>query len=129
VLVGGVIGYQFDQDFQRALMCLRDQLLKILHVSVHRMDAAVIADVVSVVAQRRGGNRQQPDGIHAKVAQVVQLFRDAFQVPPAVGVAVPKGAHIQLIKNVILVPEGILSHFSFLVGHFLYCLDILQYKR
>jgi len=113
VLVGSMVWHQLDQNLERALMRLCNQLLEILHVAVHRVDAAVIADVVTVIAQRRWGNRQQPDSIHAKVAQVVQLFRDAFQVSPTVAIAVPESAHIQFVKDIILVPELRICHFLF----------------
>ena len=53
----------------------RRKALKSLERAVGRVDLGVVGDVVAVVAQRRGIERQQPERGDAEVLQVVELAR------------------------------------------------------
>ena len=75
--------------------------------AVHRVDVRVVGDVVAVVAQRRGIERQQPERVDAEILQVGELFDQAAEVADAVGVAVVESADVQLVDDRVLVPERI----------------------
>ncbi len=83
---------------------------KVVKRAVIRMDVEVIAHVVAVIAQGRGGNRQQPERVHAQLLQIVQLRRQPRQIADAVAVAgvvtaaVGKGAHENFVEDRGLIP-------------------------
>ena len=72
--------------------------------AVRRVDAAVVGDVVTLVAHRRGIEGEQPDRGDAEILQVVEVLREADEVADAVAVAVGEGAHVQLVDDGVLVP-------------------------
>ena len=72
--------------------------------AVGRIDAAVVGDVVAVVAQRGGVERQDPDRIDAELLHVVELLHQPGEVADAVVVAVEEGFDVQLIDDRVLVP-------------------------
>ena len=78
--------------------------------AVVRMDAAIIGDVVAVVAPRRGIERQQPDRIDAELGDVVELLHQARKVADAVIVRIEERFDMQLIDDRVLVPERVLEH-------------------
>ena len=70
----------------------RRNALKSSQRAVVGMDVGVVGDVVAVVAQRRGIERQQPERGDAEVLQVVELLGQAAEVADAVAVAVVERA-------------------------------------
>jgi hypothetical protein len=74
------------------------------------MDVVVVRNVVAVVLQRGGIERQQPERRHAEVLQIVELACESLKVTDAIAVAVSEGAHVQLVKHRLLVPERVLHH-------------------
>ena len=75
MLVGGVVDDQLDHHLHAALVGGVEELLEVVDGAVGRVDVDVVGDVVAVVAQRRGEERQQPEAGDAEVLQVVQLAR------------------------------------------------------
>ena len=89
--------------------------MKRLHVgqrAVVGMDAAVVGDVVAVVAPRRGIERQQPDRVDAELGDVVELRHQAGEVADAVVVGIEERLDVQLIDDRVLVPERIVRSAS-----------------
>src|SRR5215217_6754354 len=70
------------------------------------MDGGVVGDVIAVVAQWRGEERQEPQGRNAKALEVIQLTDQPLEVSDAVAVAVRESADVQLVDNGVFVPEG-----------------------
>ena len=60
MLIRGVIDHELGDDPQIAAVRLADKLLEVVHPPVGRVDVLVVGNVVAVVAQRRGIERQQP---------------------------------------------------------------------
>jgi hypothetical protein len=58
------------------------------------MDAIVVRDIISIVFERGGINRQQPQAIHPQFLYIIQLFDHAAQIAMTVVVAIVKCAHI-----------------------------------
>src|SRR5579875_279866 len=68
------------------------------------MDVAVVGDVVPVVTQRRGIERQQPQRRHPELLEVAELLDETPEIADAVAVAVVEGADVQLVEDGVLVP-------------------------
>jgi len=81
--------------------------LEIVQRSVGRIDVDVVGDVISVVAQGRGKERQEPDAGDAEVLEIVEPREQSREVPNAVAVRVGKGSDVELVDDRVLIPEGI----------------------
>jgi hypothetical protein len=86
----------------------RDEALHVRHAAVVGMDRAVLADVVAVVAPRRGVEGQEPDRVDAELGDVVELHQQSGKIADAVIVGVEERLHVQLVDDRVLVPERIL---------------------
>ena len=107
VLVGSVVDDEFGDDAQAAALGFVDEALEVLHRAEVRVDAAVIGDVIAVVAARRRVERHQPQRGDAELLQIVQLLGEADEVADAIIVAVGEGLHMELVDDRVLVPERI----------------------
>ena len=107
MLVGGVIEDQVGDDADAALVRGFGQGLEVLDRAEHGMNLAEVGNVVAVVLHRRREDGHEPQAVHAQVAEIIQFLRKAAQVAVAVAVAVEKTAHVNFIKDGILVPERI----------------------
>ncbi len=67
----------------RSCAALRKSL-EVVEIAVAGMDGSVVSDVVAIVAQRRGKERHQPDGVDAQFLQVVELLGQAAKIADAV---------------------------------------------
>ena len=74
---------------------------------------------VTVVTLRRRVKRQQPQGVHAQVLQILELLRKSGEIAYAIVVAIGKGLDVELINNCILEPQriGIKYRICFDRGH------------
>jgi len=99
VLVGGVVGHEVDQHPQPAGVRRGQQPVEVGEGAEHRVDHAMIGDVVAEVDHRRGVERRQPDRIHSEVDQVVQPAGDPGQVPDPVAAGVGEAPRIDLIDH------------------------------
>ena len=88
---------------------------EVIEGPVARMNVAVVGDVVSVVAERRWKERQQPEAGDAKAFEIVEFLDEPWEVADAVRVAVVERLDGQLVDDRALVPEGIA--FATLAGH------------
>ncbi len=107
VLVGGMVDHQFGDDAQPARMGGANQPAHVGHGAVVGMHAAVVGDVVAVVAAGRGIERQQPDRVHPEVGDVIQFGDQPRQVADAIVVGVEERLHVQLVDDRVLVPEAV----------------------
>ena len=107
VLVGRMIDDQLRDHFQPRAMRFAEERAEVGTCPVHRMDVAVIGDVVTVVLERRRVEGQQPDRVHPQLADVVELRGEALEVTDAVVVRVEERLDVQLIDDRVLVPERI----------------------
>jgi hypothetical protein len=107
MLVGGVIDHQLGDHAQPALMGRAQEQSEIGQRAVGGMDPGVASDVVAVVAQRRGIERQEPQRGDAQLAEMIELGGQAPKVPDPVVVAVVEGADVQFVDDRVLVPERV----------------------
>src|SRR5687767_4164075 len=91
-------------------MRLVEERLEVIDRPVLRIDRLVRRDVVSIIAQRRGIERQQPDRRHAERLDVVELVHQTLEVTVAVRVAVAERLDVSLINDRVLVPERVVIH-------------------
>jgi hypothetical protein len=102
-----VVDDELGDDADVALMRLGDEAAELAHRAVGRIDGAVVGDVIAVVAERRGVERQQPDSGDAEVVDVIQAIDKACEVADAVIIGVLERLDVQLIDYGILVPMRI----------------------
>lgn len=67
MLIRRVIDYQIHDELYAALMHPGDQFFKVVKRSVFGQNIAIVADIVTVVVQRRFVNGREPNGVNAKV--------------------------------------------------------------
>ena len=80
------------------------------------MNAGIIGNIVPEIGHRRRKDRGDPDGVDAKLFQVIEPADDAFQVADPIAVAILKRSWIDLINNSFLPPQvifGLLLHAYF----------------
>ncbi len=104
MLIGGVVDHQLGDDADAALVGLIEKRLEAGEVAIGRMDVAVVRDVVAVVAQRRGIERQQPYRRDAEIVDVIEPLHEAGKIADAVSTGIVKRFHMQLINDRVLVP-------------------------
>ncbi len=92
---------------QPALVGLAQEHPEIAERAVIRMDSLVVSDVVAVVLQRRGIERQQPQGADAQVLQIVELARQPAKIADAVGISVKESPDVKLVDDRVPVPQRI----------------------
>ncbi len=104
VLVAGVVHHQFGDDAQAAPVRLDHEGLEVVERAVGRVHAFVVGHVVTVVAQRRRVERQQPDGVDPQRLHMVQALRQAGEVTDAVAIGIGIGLDVQFVDDRVLVP-------------------------
>ena len=104
VVGAGVIERQIRHNAHAAAVQLRNELFKVLHRAVIRMDGVVVRDIVAIIAQGAGIKRREPQAVHAEPLEVIQLIDDPAQrayLLIAIGL---KGADEGLVEDGIVVP-------------------------
>ncbi len=81
-----------------------DEGVGVVQVAEHRVDGAVVGDVVAGVGLRGGVEGAQPHGVDAQFGQVGQPGADAGQVTHAVPVGVGEGARVDLVDDGVAPP-------------------------
>ena len=108
MLVGGVVDDQLGDDPHTARVRRLDEPLHIRQRAVVGMHAAIVGDVVAVVAPRRRVERQQPDRVHAEVGDVVELARSARRKSPMPSLLpIEERLDVDLVDDRVLVPQRI----------------------
>ena len=107
MLVAGVVHHQVGHDADAPAVGLLHQLDGVGQVAVLGEDGEEVGDVIAPVPQRRLVEGQQPDAVDAQPGQVVELGRQAPQVPGAVVVGVVEAADQHLVEHRALVPAEI----------------------
>src|SRR5438270_103491 len=92
---------------QTTLMGGIQKSAKIFQRAVARVDVEVIGDVVTIVPQRRGIKRQQPDGGYAELLQVIESVNQAAEVADTICVAVVKRLYVQLVNDGVFIPKRV----------------------
>ena len=105
VLVRRVIDHQIDNDANAQLIRLANEIDEVAECAVARMNPVVVADVVAVIAHRRGVERHQPDTRDADAGEVREPVAQAPEVAHPIAVAIGKRADIEAIQDGVLVPE------------------------
>jgi hypothetical protein len=107
MLVGGVIDDEFGNDPYSARMCGAYKPSEVGNRAVVGMNAAILANIVTVVQARRRIEWQEPNGVHPEVGDIIKLRNKTGKVADPVVIGVEKRLHVQLIDDRILVPQEI----------------------
>jgi hypothetical protein len=99
-----VVEHEFGDHAQAAAVRFLHKLPKIGQRPVVGMDPGKVGDVVAVVLEGGGIERQQPQAGDAEVVQIIQLRRQAAKIPPAIPVTVGKGPDVQLVEDGVFIP-------------------------
>ena len=97
MLVGRVVDDQVDDDADAECARLVRELDEIAQVTVSRVDAVVVADVVAVVTARRDEERVKPDARHAESSQVGEPSRQPREIADPVAIAVLERLDVERI--------------------------------
>src|SRR6478736_6154786 len=99
MLVGAVVWDDVDDDANVQCRSLVDQLLGLGERPEHRVDVAVVGDVVASVGHRRRVPRREPDRVDPEIADVREPCAYALEVADAVTVAIREAAHVDLVNR------------------------------
>ncbi len=110
MLIRRVVDHQLGDDLQIALVSGAQEIAKVAQRAVRLVHVGVIRDVVAVVPQGRGIERQQPDRGDAQVLEVVELLGQPREVAHPITAAVVVGLYVELIDDRVFVPEGVAAH-------------------
>ena len=105
MLVGGVIDHQLRNHFQTTRMGRLHKQPKVGKSAVVRMYAAVVRNIIAIIAQGRRIERQQPQRRHAEILEVVEFLEESFKIANAVAIAIVKGPHMEFVNDRILIPQ------------------------
>ncbi len=99
--VGGryVVGHDVDDRPDAQREGLGDQLLGLGQGAEHRVDVAVVGDVVAAVGHRRGVPGVEPQGVDAQLGQVRKAGPHAGEITGPVAVAVGEAPRIDLVDD------------------------------
>jgi hypothetical protein len=104
MLVGGVVDDKLGDDADAAPVRFGDEAAEVAHVSVGRIDRAVVGDIVAVVAERRGIEGQDPDDVDAETFDIVEALDQPGEIADAIAVGIVERLDVQLIDDGFLVP-------------------------
>jgi len=71
------------------------------------MNIAVIGDVVSIIAQRRRIERQQPQGRHAEMLEIIKFLDQPLKIADAIVVGIEERFYMNLIDDRIFIPKRV----------------------
>ena len=104
VLGRAVIGRYVHQHAQTHAVRGFEQLLKILHGAEHRIDAAVVTDVIPLIHLRRRLERREPDAVHTNGSDIRQAGGQPDKVTHSVTIAVRERPRIHLVHDCVPPP-------------------------
>ena len=91
-------------------MCFPQECLEIREGTVNGIDIVVIGNIVAIIAQRRGIERQQPEGCDTQFVQIFQLLGQAGKVAyPARG-GIAKGPDMGLVYHRLFIPNRVVLY-------------------
>ena len=108
VLIRRVIDDELNQHLQIALVRGVQERLEIVHRSVAGMDVVVVRNVVTVIAQGRWKERQQPEAGDAEILEIIELLRESLKVADPVVIAVEERLYVGFINDGVFIPERVL---------------------
>ena len=100
-----MVQHQIKDDGNAPLLAFGDELFHVLHGAEHRVNGAVVRNIVAVVHLGGGADRGQPDAVNAQLLQVGKLLQDAPQVTGAISVGIGEGSYKDLIENIGIAPK------------------------
>src|SRR5215208_1925004 len=112
MLIRSVIQHEVQNDPYIAVVGFTQKRFEIVQRSIFRRDASVIRNVIAAIPIGGGEVRREPDGIHAEIRKIIQLFDHAFEIANTIAISIRERTWIDLIKNCSLPP--------FQVSHALY---------
>ena len=108
--LGGMRQHEVDHHPDVQGMRRLDDGVEIRQRAEHRIDIAVIGNVVAEILHRRGEERRNPDRVYPERGYVRQTLHDAAQIADPVSIGVLIAARINLIDHRAAPPVGVGRH-------------------
>ena len=93
-----------DDDLQPQPVRLCHQRVEIGKRAEHRIDIAIIGNIIAHISHGRGEEGREPDAVNAKRGDIGQTFRHPGKIAIAVAGRILKRARIDLIDHRSLPP-------------------------
>ena len=97
--VRGMVGNQIHNHFDLVFFRFEKQALKIGKRAEFLVEISIIRNVVAVVVLRAFVYRTNPNGVCAKLLDIIELLNNAVDIPYAVAVAIEKAFGVNLIHR------------------------------
>ena len=104
VLIRAVVRNDVHEDFQPQGMRIFEESVEIFERSVHRIDVAVVGDVVSMVALGGMENGIEPYRIAPQSRDMPELLPEPVDIPVSIPVCIFEGTQINLIDAGVAPP-------------------------
>jgi hypothetical protein len=104
--VGAVRIDLVDQHLEAERVGALEQAVEVGEGPEHRIDAAIIGDVVAEILHRRGEEGGQPEAVDAERGDMVEPVGDPRQVADPVAVRIGEAARIDLVDDGAAPPFG-----------------------
>jgi hypothetical protein len=75
MLIGGVVDHNLGNNAESPPMGLSQELSEVSEVSVYRMNAGVVRNVIAIVPERRREEGEKPEGGNAQVLKIIEFSR------------------------------------------------------
>src|SRR3954454_24186767 len=102
--VGGMVRHPVQKDADAAGMGLGDHAIRVTEGAEHRVDVAIVGDVVAEVLHGGAKERRDPEGVDAKPAKMLEPRRDSSKVADAVAGRIQERPRIDLVDHGISPP-------------------------
>jgi len=115
VLRRGVVKHHVQNHPDAAGMGVRHQRVELLQRAIGWINGGIVRHVVTVIDLRREIEGRQPDGVHAKLLQIIEASGDARQIACAVAGRILETLRVNLVNHPVLPPRQSVIHNAFLL--------------
>ena len=105
-----MIEHEFGDDAQAPLVGQIEEGAEVFEGAVARIHREVVRDVVAIVPERRGIEREQPEGGDTKFGEIIQSLDQTPEVAEAVAIAVLERFDVKFVNDRVFVPERVRHH-------------------
>ena len=102
-------GYQVKADFDIASVCFSAESIQGSVGAIAWCDAIIVRHIVASILEGGNKTRINPYRINAQPLQVIQFLNYPRDVPDAVPIGIVKALGINLVKDGLIEPGGIIS--------------------
>jgi hypothetical protein len=98
-----------DDHLQAERVRPRDERVEIRERAEDRVDVAIVGNVIAEVGHRRPEEGRQPDRLDAQAGDMIEMRRDAREIPDSIAIRVGEAARIDLVNGRTAPPRPLLA--------------------